>query len=90
MLVYGGADQRVPVEASVRAIRDALAAARLAPPMVCIYPGADHTLMVRRPGDVWPRNAEGYLEDVIAWVRPVAGTDQGAATRAGRLSGACS
>lgn len=89
LLVYGGADQRVPVEASVPAIRHALAASRLGPPTVCVYPGGDHTLRVRRSGDVWPRNAEGYLEDVTAWVRLAAGIDQGA-PRAGLLSGACS
>jgi len=91
LLVYGSADQRVPAEASVRAIRDALAVAHLAPPpTVCLYPGADHTQRVRRAGDVWPRNAAGYLEDLIAWVRLASGLVQQTGLRAGPLTDACS
>jgi alpha-beta hydrolase superfamily lysophospholipase len=75
LLLYGSADQRVPPEASIQAIRAALAAAHRAPPTVCVYAGADHTARVRRTGDVWPRNAPGYLEDLIAGVRRAAGVD---------------
>jgi len=89
LLTYGAADQRVPPEASVQAIRAALAAAGRDPPIVCIYAGADHTQRVRRPGDVWPRNAEGYLEDLIAWVRSAAGLER-SGPRNVRLSEACS
>lgn len=89
MLVYGSADQRVPTEASVRAIREALAAAHRDPPTVCVYPGADHTQRLRRAGAVWPRNAPGYLEDLLAWVRFAAGVDGRTDSRAGRLTGAC-
>ena len=85
LLLYGSADQRVPPEASIQAIRSARAAAHRAPPTVCVYAGADHTARVRRTGDVWPRNAPGYLEDLITWVRRNAGID-----RSARLSGACS
>ena len=85
ILLYGAGDQRVPVEASVQAVRDALAAAHRAPPTVCVYPGADHTQRVRRAGDVWPRSAPGYPEDLIAWVRSAAGL-----APAGRLTNACS
>jgi hypothetical protein len=90
LLTYGAADQRVPVDASVQAIREALAAAGRDPPTVCIYAGADHTQRVRRPGDVWPRNAEGYLDDLVAWMRAAAGLDRRSGSRAVRLSGACS
>lgn len=72
LLIYGSADERVPVEASVQAIRRALAAGHRAAPTVCVYAGADHTMRVRRPGDVWPRNAERYLENLSAWLRAVA------------------
>ncbi len=74
LLLYGSADQRVPPEASIQAIRRALAAAHRAP-TVCVYAGADHTARVRRTGDIWPRNAAGYLEDMIAWVRRAGGVD---------------
>ena len=90
MLLYGAADQRVPAEASVQEIRGALAAAHRAPPTVCVYPGADHTHRVRRAADVWPRNAPGYLEDLIAWVRHAAGIERTGGPRGGRLTGACS
>lgn len=71
LLLYGSEDQRVPADASVQAIRAALAggAAHVAAPTVCVYPGADHTERVRRAGDIWPRNAPGYLEDLMTWVR---------------------
>jgi uncharacterized protein len=84
LLLYGSADQRVPPEASIQAIRTALAAAHRAPATVCVYAGAHHTARVRWPGDVWPRNAPGYLEDLIAGVRPAAGVDPRAS-----LSSAC-
>jgi uncharacterized protein len=90
LLLYGDADQRVPAQASVRAIRDALAAAHRDPPTVCLYPGADHTQRVRRAGDVWPRNAPGYLEDLVTWVRFAAGIEGRTEPRAGRLTSACS
>jgi uncharacterized protein len=90
LVMYGSADQRVPVEPSIQAIRHALAAGHRDPPTVCVYAGADHTQRVRRPGDVWPRNAEGYLEDVAAWTRAAAGSDRRSGSRAVRLSGACS
>ena len=90
VLMYGSADQRVPPEASVQAIRAALAAAGRDPPAVCIYAGADHTQRVRRPGDVWPRNAEGYLEDLVGWLREATGLARRDSARGVRLSGACS
>ncbi len=90
LLMYGSADQRVPAAASVQVIRGALAAAGRDPPIVCIYAGADHTERVRRPGDVWPRNAEGYLDDLVAWLRGAAGVDRQGSAKGVRLGGACS
>jgi alpha-beta hydrolase superfamily lysophospholipase len=74
LLMYGSADERVPVEASVQAIRRAFAfaAGHRDPPTVCVYAGADHTMRVRRLGDVWPRNADRYLENMITWLRAAA------------------
>lgn len=89
LLLYGGEDQRVPAEASVQAIRSALAAAHHEPPTVCVYAGADHTERVRRTGDVWPRNAPGYLEDLITWVRVAAGIGRSTQRGVGHLSSAC-
>jgi len=89
LLMYGSVDQRVPAEASAQAIRGALAAGHRDPPTVCLYDGADHTARMRRPGDVWPRNAAGYLEDLIIWMRGAAGLDRRGAPAVG-LSGACS
>jgi len=89
LLLYGSADQRVPAEASVQAIRRALAAAHREPPTVCVYPGADHTARVRRAGDVWPRNAPGYLEDLITWLRRAARVESRTAPGAGHLTAAC-
>lgn len=90
LLTYGAADQRVPASASVQVIRGALAAAGRDPPGVCVYAGADHTQRVRRPGDVWPRNAEGYLEDLVVWLRAAAGLDRRDSAQGPRLSAACS
>jgi alpha-beta hydrolase superfamily lysophospholipase len=89
LLMYGSADQRVPAEASAQAIRRALAAAHREPPTVCVYVGADHTERVRRPGDVWPRNAAGYLEDMVRWVQIAGRVDRSLARGVGHLSGAC-
>jgi uncharacterized protein len=88
LLLYGSTDQRVPAAASVQAIRDALAAGHHDRPTVCVYAGADHTERIRRPGDVWPRNADGYLEDMVAWLRVAAGVERGR-PRDVRLSAAC-
>jgi alpha-beta hydrolase superfamily lysophospholipase len=89
LLMYGSADQRVPAEASIQAIRASLAAAHREPPTVCVYAGADHTERVRRPGDVWPRNAAGYLEDMVTWVRLAARVARSVERGVGHLSGAC-
>ncbi len=88
LLLYGSADQRVPAAASVQAIRDALAAGHHDRPTVCVYAGADHTERIRRPGDVWPRNGDGYLEDMALWLRVAAGVERGR-PRDARLSAAC-
>jgi dienelactone hydrolase len=67
LLVYGSADERVPVEPSVAAITAALEAAGHTA-TVRIFDGADHTFRVRRPGDEWPRTVPGYPEAILAWL----------------------
>jgi uncharacterized protein len=72
LLVYGGADQRVPVEPSVRAITAALRGAGNTDVTVRVFPGADHTFRLAAPdsaGFHWPRTAPGYLETLTNWVR---------------------
>ncbi len=74
-LFFGGSDERVPVEASRAAITGALAAVPGRLIASCVYPGADHTLRVRRTGDQWPRSAPGYVDDLVKWVRVAARLD---------------
>jgi len=69
LLVYGADDERVPPEKSEEAIKRALAEGHAPPVTTRIFPGADHTFRVRRPGDVWPRTVEGYPDAVLEWVR---------------------
>jgi dipeptidyl aminopeptidase/acylaminoacyl peptidase len=68
LLVYGSADERVPVEPSRAAIVSAL---REAGGVVDarVFDGADHTFRVRREGDVWPRTVEGYPAAILDWVQ---------------------
>lgn len=67
LLVYGGEDERVPVEPSVEAITRALESAGHSA-TVRIFEGADHTFRVRRPGDEWPRTVAGYPDAVLEWL----------------------
>lgn len=68
LLVYGSADERVPVEPSRAAIVGAL---REAGGVVeaRVFEGADHTFRVRREGDVWPRTVEGYPAAIFDWMQ---------------------
>jgi dipeptidyl aminopeptidase/acylaminoacyl peptidase len=67
LLVYGSADERVPVDPSVAAITGALESTGHQA-TVRVFDGADHTFRVRRPGDEWPRTVAGYPEAVIEWL----------------------
>jgi dienelactone hydrolase len=68
LLVYGSADERVPVEASRAAIVSAIEAAGKTTVDVRVFEGADHTFRVRRPGDEWPRTVSGYPEALLDWL----------------------
>lgn len=68
LLVYGSADERVPVEPSRAAIVGAIGEAG-ADVETRVFEGADHTFRVRREGDVWPRTVEGYPDAILDWLR---------------------
>lgn len=68
LLVYGGADERVPAESSRAAIEAVVreAGGEIGTRM---FEGADHTFRIRRPDDVWPRTAPGYPDAIVEWLR---------------------
>jgi len=66
LLVYGAADERVPVEPSRAAIVGAIDGA--ATVEVRVFEGADHTFRIRRDGDAWPRTVPGYPEAILEWL----------------------
>lgn len=68
LLVYGSADERVPVEPSRAAIVGAIQEAG-GVVEARVFEGADHTFRVRREGDVWPRTVEGYPDAILDWLR---------------------
>jgi hypothetical protein len=68
LLVYGSADERVPVEPSRAAIVGAIGETG-ADVETRVFEGADHTFRVRREGDVWPRTVEGYPDAILDWLR---------------------
>lgn len=69
LLVYGSADERVPVEPSRAAIVGAIDSAGRTRVEARVFEGGDHTFRVRRRGDVWPRTVEGYPEAILDWLR---------------------
>jgi alpha-beta hydrolase superfamily lysophospholipase len=89
LLLYGSADERTPVDPSVRAIRQALERNHRPLPTVCIYLGADHGLRRKEPGDEWPRDAAGYPEDLIRWTQWAARRGHGAGAAPEGLSQSC-
>jgi hypothetical protein len=89
LLVYGSADERTPVEASVQAIGRAMERNHRALPMVCIYQDADHGLRRKGPGDEWPRDAAGYPEDLVRWALWAARRGHGAGEEPEGLSPSC-
>jgi hypothetical protein len=68
LLVYGSADERVPVEPSRAAIVGAIEEAGAATVDVRVFEGADHTFRIRREGDVWPRTVPGYPDAILEWL----------------------
>lgn len=71
LLVYGERDERVPVSASISAIR---ASARRKPDQIIVFPEADHGFRVKAPdaaGFAWPQNAPGYPDLMIGWIHGV-------------------
>jgi dienelactone hydrolase len=71
LLMYGERDARVPVQPSINRIITALLADGDGSLTVRVFPGADHSFRIRSDGGgfAWPRNAPGYLDDLISWAR---------------------
>ncbi len=68
LFVFGDADTLVPVDQSVRVIRDTLTAAGQRAFSIVVVPGADHGLFVTGP-DGRRRRADAYLDAMAAWLR---------------------
>ena len=72
LIVQAGADEHIPVEASTRAMRDALAAANNPDYTIVVMPGAPHTFVVHPPPVPhfrWPFIYPGFADVLGAWVR---------------------
>lgn len=68
LLLWGGADQRVPPGESAAILASAMAAAGNARVTTRIYENADHSF--RLAGDAaWPQRAFGYVDQMLAWAR---------------------
>ena len=68
LLLYGGADQRVPAAESARRIEAALKRAGNRNLTVRIYPGADHTFRMPPGRGGWPVTAPNYVADLLNWL----------------------
>ena len=68
LLLYGGADQRVPAAESARRIEAALRRAGNRDVTVRIYPDADHTFRMPAGASGWPVTAPNYVADLLAWL----------------------
>jgi dipeptidyl aminopeptidase/acylaminoacyl peptidase len=68
LLVYGGADQRVPPGESAARIASALRGAGNRDVTVRIFPGADHTFRLPPGPGGWPVTAPGYLSALLDWL----------------------
>jgi uncharacterized protein len=69
LLIYGGADQRVPAQASADRIRATVQ--RNAPDVdltVRVLPGADHTFRLAPGPGGWPRTAPDYVRSLLHWL----------------------
>jgi hypothetical protein len=71
LLLYGERDQRVPPQTSAEGITAALREAGNNQITVYGFPSADHTFRIqdRINGFCWPRNATGYPDVLISWVK---------------------
>ena len=71
LVIFGGKDPNLPVDASVLNVNQALAAHPSAS-LVAVFPSAGHDLRVLpTPRDRWsfPRFAPGYLDLLASWVK---------------------
>ncbi len=79
LIIYGGKDRYVPVEASLRRLGPALSSSE-SRSVIEIFPNAGHDLRVE-PGkdEPWdfPRFAPGYLDLLASWVKLQTGTIPG-------------
>jgi alpha-beta hydrolase superfamily lysophospholipase len=76
LLVYGAKDERVPAEASRRAIEAALRAAGNRDVTSKVFADCDHTFRIGESADGrfhWPRTPPDYLPTLTGWARSKAG-----------------
>lgn len=74
LLAFGDRDERMPVEATIRSIMQAVGEAGVNATLR-VFPGAGHTLQARPRADEpfdWPRAAPGSLDSLLAWSARVA------------------
>ena len=77
LAIFGDADDLVPVDQSVTAVRAALTRAGNTAVTIEIFPGADHGLRMPSASD-WllaPRFAPGYWDLMVTWIWERAGDD---------------
>jgi len=65
LLLYGGDDERIPVEPSLAAIAAALKAGGHHTPSMKVFAHADHTFRTGVTG--WPKRVSGYADLMVAW-----------------------
>lgn len=68
LLLYGGADERVPARESAARIAAALARGGNGDITVRVFPGADHTFRLQPGPSGWPRTAGDYLPSLLSWL----------------------
>jgi uncharacterized protein len=71
LLLFGAADERVPVEVSLRNVRAALEEAQNPRVAWKVFAGADHTFRLPAPpgGNFhWPADPPEYLETLLNWL----------------------
>lgn len=69
LLIYGGADQRVPAADSAARIASTLLRAGNGDVTVRIFPGADHTFRLPPGPSEWPVTAPGYVAAILDFLR---------------------